>query len=163
MRVSHFVSTSVSFSHIIYLPIETTPFEMLFSSVPFQKEILEREWKKRKDYFRKNALPIWNYNHKSLLRLLYHCKCTPANFLLKLVCRFRPHLLFKQIHLYGKLFIYEVYRRACGRGLYFPSIRVELYKKYTKRRMLPYFSQHIWKVAVTEYMTFYAIQVYYVK
>lgn len=74
--------------------------------------------------------------------------------LLKLVCRFRPHLLFKQIHLYGKLFIYEVYRRACGRGLYFPSIRVELYKKYTKRRMLPYFSQHIWKVAVTEYMTF---------
>lgn len=27
-------------------------------------------------------------------------------------------------------------------------------KKYTKRRMLPYFSQHIWKVAVTEYMTF---------
>ncbi len=63
-------STSVSFSHIIYLPIETTTFEMLFSSVPFQKEILEREWKKRKDYFRKNALPIWNYNHKSLLRLL---------------------------------------------------------------------------------------------
>ncbi|MGR4032576.1 competence protein, partial [Bacillus thuringiensis] len=27
-------------------------------------------------------------------------------------------------------------------------------KKYTKRRMLPYFSKHIWKVAVTEYMTF---------
>ena len=74
------VSTSVSFSHIIYLPTETTTFEMLFSSVPFQKEILEREWKKRKDYFRKNALPIWNYNHKSLLRLLYQCKCTPANF-----------------------------------------------------------------------------------
>ena len=73
-------STSVSFSHIIYLPTETTTFEMLFSSVPFQKEILEREWKKRKDYFRKNALPIWNYNHKSLLRLLYQCKYTPANF-----------------------------------------------------------------------------------
>lgn len=26
--------------------------------------------------------------------------------------------------------------------------------KYTKRRLLPYFAQHIWKVAVTEYMTF---------
>ena len=52
---------------------------MLFSLF-LSKEILEREWKKRKDYFRKNALPIWNYNHKSLLRLLYHCKCNPANF-----------------------------------------------------------------------------------
>ncbi|CJI31629.1 Competence protein [Streptococcus pneumoniae] len=27
-------------------------------------------------------------------------------------------------------------------------------KRYTKRRILPYFSQHIWKMAVTEYMTF---------
>lgn len=26
--------------------------------------------------------------------------------------------------------------------------------KYTKRRLLPYFAQHIWKVAVAEYMTF---------
>ena len=103
-------SISVAFSHIIYLPIETTTFEMLFSPVPFQREVLNREWKKRKDYFRQNALPILKYNDKSLLRLLYQCKCTPANFLLKLVCHSRPHLLFKQIHLYGKLFIYEVYR-----------------------------------------------------
>ncbi|MGK0537206.1 competence protein CoiA, partial [Bacillus sp. 'calajunan'] len=27
-------------------------------------------------------------------------------------------------------------------------------KPYTKRRMLPYFSRHIWKVGVAEYMTF---------
>ena len=73
-------STSISFSHIIYLPTETTTFEMLFSPVSFRKETLGEEWKKRKSYFRQNALPIWNYNHKSLLRLLYHCKCTPANF-----------------------------------------------------------------------------------
>ena len=73
-------STSIAFSHIIYLPIETTTFEMLFSPVPFQREVLNREWKRRKDYFRQNALPIWNYNHKSLLRLLYQCKCNPANF-----------------------------------------------------------------------------------
>ena len=97
-------STSVSFSHIIYLPIETTPFEMLFSSVPFQKEILEREWKKRKDYFRKMlclfGIIIINHYYASYITVNVPQQIS----LLKLVCRFRPHLLFKQIHLYGKLF-----------------------------------------------------------
>ena len=73
-------STNVFFSHTIYLPTDTTTFEMLFSLVPFGKERLGEEWKKRKSYFRKNALPIWNYNYKSLLRLLYQFKCTPASF-----------------------------------------------------------------------------------
>ena len=73
-------STNVFFSHTIYLPTDTTTFEMLFSLVPFGKERLGEEWKKRKNYFRKNALPIWNYNYKSLLRLLYQFKCTPASF-----------------------------------------------------------------------------------
>ncbi len=74
------VSTSVSFSHIIYLPTETTTFEMLFSSVPFQKGDIRTRMEEAKGLFSKNALPIWNYNHKSLLRLLYQCKCTSANF-----------------------------------------------------------------------------------
>lgn len=97
-------STSVSFSHIIYLPTETTTFEMLFSSVPFQKEILEREWKKRKDYFRKMlclfGIIIINHYYASYITVNVPQQIS----LLKLVCRFRPHLLFKQIHLYGKLF-----------------------------------------------------------
>ncbi len=75
--------------------------------------------------------------------------------LLKLVCRFRPHLLFKQIHLYGKLFLYMkcIGELAVGDYISLPYVWSYI-KKYTKRRMLPYFSQHIWKVAVTEYMTF---------
>ena len=123
MHVYYIIFYKRCFSHIIYLPIETTTFEMLFSPVPFQREVLNREWKKRKDYFRQNALPILKYNDKSLLRLLYQCKCTPANFLLKLVCHSRPHLLFKQIHLYGKL----LYMKCIGElavGIVFPQVRV---------------------------------------
>ncbi|MGR5912896.1 competence protein CoiA family protein [Bacillus cereus] len=70
-------STNVFFSHTIYLPTDASTFEMLFSPVPFGKERLGEEWKKRKKNFRQNALPIWNYNYKSLLRLLYQFKCTP--------------------------------------------------------------------------------------
>ena len=148
-------STSVSFSHIIYLPTETTTFEMLFSSVPFQKEILEREWKKRKDYFRKNALPIWNYNHKSLLRLLYQCKCIPANFPSEIGVPLPSSFAFQT-----NLFIWQafIYMKCIGELAVGDCIPLEYVcsyiKKYTKRRMLPYFSQNIWKVAVTEYMTF---------
>ena len=98
-------SISVAFSHIIYLPIETTTFEMLFSPVPFQREVLNREWKKRKDYFRQNALPILKYNDKSLLRLLYQCKCTPANFLLKLVCH-SVLICFSNKFIYMASFLY---------------------------------------------------------
>ncbi|MES5953872.1 competence protein CoiA family protein [Bacillus fungorum] len=148
-------STNVSFSHIIYLRTDTTTFEMLFSPVPFQKEILNQEWKKRKDYFRKNALPIWNYNYKSLLRLLYQCKCTPANFPSEIGVplpssfAFQTHPFIWQAFLYMKC-IGELAVGDCISLKYVCSY----VKKYTKRRMLPYFSQHIWKVAVTEYMTF---------
>ncbi len=57
MRVSHFVSKRLFLTYYI-LPTETTLLlKCSFSSVPFQKEILEREWKKRKEtHFRKNAL-----------------------------------------------------------------------------------------------------------
>ncbi|MDF9554218.1 competence protein CoiA family protein [Bacillus tropicus] len=148
-------STSVSFSHIIYLPTETTTFEMLFSSVPFQKEILEREWKKRKDYFRKNALPIWNYNHKSLLRLLYQCKCIPANFPSEIGVPLPSSFAFQTNLFIWQAFIYMKYIGELAVGDCIPLEYVCSYiKKYTKRRMLPYFSQNIWKVAVTEYMTF---------
>ncbi|WP_131101628.1 competence protein CoiA family protein [Bacillus sp. SYJ] len=148
-------STSVSFSHIIYLPTETTTFEMLFSSVPFQKEILEREWKKRKDYFRKNALPIWNYNHKSLLRLLYQCKYTPANFPSEIGVPLPSSFAFQTNPFIWQAFLYMkcIGELAVGDYISLPYV-CSYIKKYTKRRMLPYFSQHIWKVAVTEYMTF---------
>ncbi|MGG0290043.1 competence protein CoiA family protein [Bacillus pacificus] len=148
-------STSVAFSHIIYLPTETTTFEMLFSSVPFQKEILEREWKKRKDYFRKNALPIWNYNHKSLLRLLYQCKCTPANFPSEIGVPLPSSFAFQTNPFIWQAFLYMkcIGELAVGDYISLPYVWSYI-KKYTKRRMLPYFSQHIWKVAVTEYMTF---------
>ncbi|EOS8270193.1 TPA: competence protein CoiA [Bacillus cereus] len=148
-------STSVSFSHIIYLPTETTTFEMLFSPVPFKKEILDREWKKRKDYFRKNALPIWNYNYKSLLRILYQCKCTPANFPSEIGVPLPSSFAFQTNPFIWQAFIYMKCIGELAVGDYISLSYVWSYiKKYTKRRMLPYFSQHIWKVAVTEYMTF---------
>ena len=114
-------STSIAFSHIIYLPIETTTFEMLFSPVPFQKEVLNREWKRRKDYFRQNALPIWNYNHKSLLRLLYQCKCNPANFPSEIGVPLPSSFAFQT-----NLFIWQafLYMKCIGElavGIVFPS------------------------------------------
>ncbi|HDR4944768.1 TPA: competence protein [Bacillus cereus] len=148
-------STSVSFSHTIYLPTETTTFELLFSPVPFQKEILDREWKQRKDYFRKNALPIWNYNYKSLLRLLYQFKCTPASFPSEIGVPLPYGFAFQTNPFIWQAFLYMkcIGELAVGECISLQYV-CSYVKKYTKRRMLPYFSKHIWKVAVTEYMTF---------
>ncbi|HDR8061719.1 competence protein [Bacillus thuringiensis] len=148
-------STSVSFSHTIYLPTETTTFELLFSPVPFQKEILDREWKQRKDYFRKNALPIWNYNYKSLLRLLYQFKCTPASFPSEVGVPLPSGFAFQTNPFIWQAFLYMkcIGDLAVGECISLQYV-CSYVKKYTKRRMLPYFSKHIWKVAVTEYMTF---------
>ncbi|MEH7668626.1 competence protein CoiA family protein [Bacillus sp. JJ689] len=148
-------STSVSFSHTIYLPTETTTFELLFSPVPFQKEILDREWKQRKDYFRKNALPIWNYNYKSLLRLLYQFKCTPASFPSEIGVPLPSGFAFQTNPFIWQAFLYMkcIGELAVGECITLQYV-CSYVKKYTKRRMLPYFSKHIWKVAVTEYMTF---------
>ena len=148
-------STNVSFSHIINLPTETTTFEMLFSPVSFRKETLGEEWKKRKSYFRQNALPIWNYNHKSLLRLLYRCKCTPANFPSEIGVPLPSSFAFQTNPFIWQAFLYI---KCIGEFAIGDCISLQYVcsyvKMYVKRRMLPYFSRHIWKVAVAEYMTF---------
>ncbi|PEX81512.1 competence protein CoiA [Bacillus cereus] len=148
-------STNISFSHIIYLPTDTTTFEMLFSPVPFQKEKLEQEWKQRKNYFRQNALPIWNYNYKPLLRLLYQLKCTPASFPSEIGVPLPSSLAFQTNPFIWQAFLYMkcIGELAIGECISFQCV-CSYVKKYTKMRLLPYFSQHIWKVAVTEYMTF---------
>ncbi|PFJ16944.1 competence protein [Bacillus cereus] len=148
-------STNVSFSHIIYLPTETTTFETLFSPVPFQKEKLEQEWKKRKNYFRQNALTIWNYNDKPLLRLLYQLKCTPVSFPSEIGVPLPSSFAFQTNPFIWQAFLYMkcIGEFAVGECISLQYVCNNV-KKYTKRRILPYFSQHIWKVAVTEYMTF---------
>ncbi|HGH7173163.1 TPA: competence protein CoiA family protein [Bacillus wiedmannii] len=148
-------STSVSFSHIIYLPTETTTFEMLFSPVSFRTETLGEEWKKRKSNFRKNALPIWNYNHKSLLRLLYQCKYTPANFPSEIGVPLPSSFAFQTNPFIWQAFLYMkcIGELAVGDCISLQYV-CSYVKTYTKRRLLPYFPRHIWQVAVTEYMTF---------
>ncbi|RWS42312.1 competence protein [Bacillus mycoides] len=148
-------STNVSFSHTIYLPTDTTTVDMLFSPVPFRKEVLRQEWKRKKNHFRQNALSIWNYNHKSLLRLLYQYKCTPASFPSEIGVPLPSSFAFQT-----NPFIWQasLYMKCIGMlkvGEYISLQYVCNYvAKYTKRRLLPYFAQHIWKVAVAEYMTF---------
>ena len=97
-------STNVFFSHTIYLPTDTTTFEMLFSLVPFGKERLGEEWKKRKSYFRKMpcrfGIIIISHYYASYINL----NVPQRAFLLKLVFHSLLDLLFKQTHLYGKLF-----------------------------------------------------------
>ncbi|MFK4308144.1 competence protein CoiA [Bacillus sp. RC242] len=148
-------STNVSFSHTIYLPTDTTTVDMLFSPVPFQKEVLGQEWKRKKNHFRQNALSIWNYNHKSLLRLLYQYKCTPASFPSEIGVPLPSAFAFQT-----NPFIWQasLYMKCIGMlkvGEYISlQYACNYVAKYTKRRLLPYFAQHIWKVAVAEYMTF---------
>ncbi|MEB9608612.1 competence protein CoiA family protein [Bacillus cereus] len=148
-------STSVFFSHTIYLPTDATTFEMLFSPVPFGKERLGEEWKKRKKNFRQNALPIWNYNYKSLLRLLYQFKCTPASFPSEIGVPLPSAFAFQTNPFIWQAFLYMkcIGELAVGECISLQYV-CSYVKRYTKRRILPYFSQHIWKMAVTEYMTF---------
>ncbi|PEB82766.1 competence protein [Bacillus cereus] len=148
-------STNVSFSHIIYLPTDTTTVEMLFSPVPFRKEVLGQEWKRKKNYFRQNALPIWNYNHKSLLRLLYQYKCTPASFPSEIGVPLPSSFAFQTNPFIWQAFLYMKCIGMLKVGEYISlQYACNYVAKYTKRRLLPYFAQHIWKIAVAEYMTF---------
>lgn len=149
------LSTNVFFSHTIYLPTDATTFEMLFSPVPFGKERLGEEWKKRKKNFRQNALPIWNYNYKSLLRLLYQFKCTPASFPSEIGVPLPSAFAFQTNPFIWQAFLYMkcIGELAVGECISLQYV-CSYVKRYTKRRILPYFSQHIWKMAVTEYMTF---------
>lgn len=148
-------STNVFSSHTIYLPTDATTFEMLFSPVPFGKERLGEEWKKRKKNFRQNALPIWNYNYKSLLRLLYQFKCTPASFPSEIGVPLPSAFAFQTNPFIWQAFLYMkcIGGLAVGECISLQYV-CSYVKRYTKRRILPYFSQHIWKMAVTEYMTF---------
>ncbi|MFE7374050.1 competence protein CoiA [Bacillus cereus] len=148
-------STTIFFSHTVYLPSDKTTFEMLFSPVPFEKEILGEEWKKRKKYFRQNALLIWNYNYKSLLRLLYQFKCTPASFPSEIGVPLPSGFAFQTNPFIWQAFLYMkcIGELAVGECISLQYV-CSYVKRYTKRRTLPYFSKHIWKVAVTEYMTF---------
>ena len=146
-------STNVFFSHTIYLPTDATTFEMLFSPVPFGKERLGEEWKKRKKNFRQNALPIWNYNYKSLLRLLYQFKCTPASFPSEIGVPLPSAFAFQTNPFIWQAFLYMkcIGELAVGECISLQYV-CSYVKRYTKRRILPYFSQHIWKMAVTEYI-----------
>ncbi|MBS9801584.1 competence protein [Bacillus toyonensis] len=148
-------STTIFFSHTVYLPSDKTTFGMLFSPVPFEKEILGEEWKKRKKYFRQNALLIWNYNYKSLLRLLYQFKCTPASFPSEIGVPLPSGFAFQTNPFIWQAFLYMkcIGELAVGECISLQYV-CSYVKRYTKRRTLPYFSKHIWKVAVTEYMTF---------
>ncbi|MGR3777297.1 competence protein CoiA [Bacillus paramycoides] len=148
-------SSNIYFSHTIYLPLRTTSLENLLQPVPFQKKRLEQEWTHKKQYFRTNALPIWNYNHKSLLRVLYQFKFTPASFPSEIGVPLPSSFAFQT-----NPFIWQasLYMKCIGKlkvGEYISFQYVCNYvAKYTRRRLLPYFAQQIWKVAVAEYMTF---------
>ena len=142
------------FSHILYIYQLMRLLLKCFSPVPFGKERLGEEWKKRKKTFAKMpyrfGIIIISHYYASYINL----NVPQRAFLLKLVFHSLLHLLSNKPIYMASFSIYEVYRELAGR-VYFSSIRVS--KRYTKRRILPYFSQHIWKMAVTEYMTFYAI------
>ena len=94
----------MSFSHILYIyQLIRLLLKCFFLSFLSGKKDWVKKWKK-KELLPQNALPIWNYNYKSLLRLLYQFKCTPASFPSEIGVPLLLDLLFKQTHLYGKLF-----------------------------------------------------------
>lgn len=97
-------STNVFFSHTIYLPTDTTTFEMLFLSFLSGK----KDWVKsgRRERTTSAKMPcrfgiiIISHYYASYINL----NVPQRAFLLKLVFHSLLDLLFKQTHLYGKLF-----------------------------------------------------------
>ena len=97
-------STNVFFSHTIYLPTDTTTFEMLF--LPFLSG--KKDWVKsgRRERTTSAKMPcrfgiiIISHYYASYINL----NVPQQAFLLKLVFHSLLHLLYKQTHLYGKLF-----------------------------------------------------------
>lgn len=150
-------STHVHFSHTIHFLIRTSTFEEIFCQVPFRKERLEREWQNKKNHFRMNVLPIWNYSHKSLLRLLYQFKLSPSNFPSEIGVPLPSAFAFQTHPFVWQAFLCLDFIGKFKIGEYFSLHAVFYYvnkRRSMQRRILPYFSQHVWKFAIVEYITF---------
>lgn len=150
-------STNVYFSHSMYLPLRTVTFEELFCEAPITKERLEREWQNKKNYFRTNVLPIWNYNHKSLLHLLYQYHLSPSCFPSEIGVPL-PSAFALQTHpfIWQALLCIDFIGKF-KTGEYFSLHAVFSYvnkRRSIQRRTLPYFPQYVWQFAIVEYVTF---------
>ena len=102
--ICHSLFYKCLFSHTIYLPTDTTTFEMLF--LPFLSG--KKDWVKsgRRERTTSAKMPcrfgiiIISHYYASYINL----NVPQQAFLLKLVFHSLLHLLYKQTHLYGKLF-----------------------------------------------------------
>ena len=95
-------STNV-FSHTIYLPTDATTFEMLFLLFLSGKKDWVKSGRERKTFAKmpyRFGIIIISHYYASYINL----NVPQRAFLLKLVFHSLLHLLFKQTHLYGKLF-----------------------------------------------------------
>ncbi|EMA6345019.1 competence protein CoiA family protein [Bacillus cytotoxicus] len=150
-------STNIHFAHIIPFSIRTSTFENIFQQIPFRKGALERVWKNKKNLFRMHALPIWNDHQKALLRMFYQLKISPSIFPSEIGVPLPSAFSFQTSPFIWQAFLYLDFMENFKRGDYFSLHAVFSYvsnKRNWKRRILPYFPQHIWKLAIIEYMDF---------
>ncbi|MDM5187497.1 competence protein CoiA family protein [Bacillus sp. DX4.1] len=150
-------SSNVHFTHIIHLPLRNLTFTSLFHSTVLSKERLQQEWQNKKNYFRTNILPIWNYSHKALLRILYHYHLTPSCFPSEIGVPLPSAFAFRTHPFVWQAYLLMNFIERHEAGEYFSLHAVFSYMSQHKSiqlRALPYFPKNIWKEAVTEYLTF---------
>jgi len=150
-------STNVYFSHITHFSVRTVTFEELFCQAVITKERLEREWQKKKIYFRTNVLPIWNYSHKSLLHLLYQYHLSPSCFPSEIGVPLPSAFAFQTHPFIWQALLCIDFIGKFKTGEYFSLHAVFSYvnkRRNIQRRTLPYFSQNVWRLAILEYITF---------
>lgn len=150
-------SSNVYFSQILPFPIRKTTLADLFHPIPFMKERLQQEWQNKKNHFRTNVLPMWNYSHKSLLRLLYQHHLTPSCFPSEIGVPLPSAFAFQTHSFVWQAYLYLDFLERFEMGEYFSLQSVFSYihkRKQIRQRVLPYFSQDLWKCAITEYVIF---------
>ncbi|MBY0600255.1 competence protein CoiA [Bacillus bingmayongensis] len=150
-------SSNVYFSHTIHFKMRTTTLENLFLPVSFTKERLEREWQNKKNYFRTNVLPLWNYSHKSLLHLLYQYHLSPSCFPSEIGVPLPNAFAFQTHPFVWQAFLCIDFIGKFQIGDYFSLHAVFSYvnkRRSIQKRTLPYFPQNVWRLAIVEYVTF---------
>lgn len=149
-------SSSQSFSHIQYLPLQTTSIHSILSPSFMQPVQLAIQWNKKKRRWRESGLFSMR-NHSYFLRFLYEKSIPPSLFpseiavpLPSLVSIHTPALLWQSYVL-----LEELERLEIGESFSWLTIYARLTaKKRWKPRLLPYFPPAFPKLAFVEYGRF---------
>lgn len=150
-------SSSISFSHLVHLPLRFTAFPSLFEMSSLSAHTLKKEWLHKKHYLRSNSLQLWKYSQRSFLQLLYQHQIAPSCFPPEIGVPLPSSLAFQTHSFLWQAYIVMDLLGALAIGEYVSLHTILQYvtrHKGIRLRHLPYFPQNFWKEAVKEYVQF---------